>query len=460
MTGKNATFEWTKECEDAFQKLKNKLLEPPILQYRNFEEEFIITVDASNFACGAVLSQNINGRDLPIAYISRTFEKGEKNKPIIEKELLGIHFAVKTFEPYVWGKHFTIRTDHKPLVHLYNLKNPTSKLSLIRMDLETFNFTIVYIPGKQNVTADALSRITIDDLTKIYENNVTMLMTTGKPIAIHIDTLRSVFGEAEKRVLAVSTRSMTKKERIRNTNENKTNEEKIEYVPVIEEFNEINLKSVPKIITNRNYEISARRFKNKIIFGVDPIEYIANGDISLERLLSRLDKLASENKINKVKWPANDKIFERVTVGTFKQACNKVLKTLTISIISPAKIITNKNEKIELIKQNHDNPIQGGHIGQKKLLAKLRTKYRWKNMEKDVAAYTRDCEKCKLNKINSHTREPMAITPTPQKPFDTIIVDTIGPLQRSNKCCKGNIRTRYLTIRSRRQHKNRPRNRI
>lgn len=221
MTGKNAVFEWTDECEKSFQLLKSKLLSPVILQYPDFSKEFIITVDASNFACGAVLSQENNNRDLPIAYISRTFEKGEKNKPIIEKELLAIHFAIKTFNPYIWGKHFMVKTDHKPLVHLYNLKDPSSKLSLIRMDLEKYNFTIVYIPGKSNVTADALSRITIDDLSKIYENKVTLL--------IHINTIKHIFNETN-RTLAV-TRSMTKMKERDNDNEiNMNSNEKEKYI--------------------------------------------------------------------------------------------------------------------------------------------------------------------------------------------------------------------------------------
>lgn len=138
MTGKNSKFEWTEECEKSFQTLKNKLISPTILQYPNFEKEFLLTVDSSSFACSGILSQNIDNRDLPVSYISRAFAKGELNKPIIKKELLAIHFAITTFEPYIWGKHFTVRTDHKPLVHLYNLKNPTSKLSLIRMDLEKY----------------------------------------------------------------------------------------------------------------------------------------------------------------------------------------------------------------------------------------------------------------------------------------------------------------------------------
>lgn len=75
------------------------------------------------------------------------------------------------------------------------------------------------------MTADAFSRITINDLTKIYENNVTMLMTTSKPVTVHIDTLRTVFAENTNQMLAI-TRSMTRKNVNKNINENKNNEKR------------------------------------------------------------------------------------------------------------------------------------------------------------------------------------------------------------------------------------------
>lgn len=431
MTGKNATYEWTDECEKAFQTLKKKLISPTILQYPNFDEEFIITVDASTFACGGILSQNIENRDLPIAYISRTFEKGEKNKPIIEKELLAIHFAIMTFEPYIWGKHFTVRTDHKPLVHLYNLKNPTSKLSQIRMDLEKFNFTIVYIPGKLNVTADALSRITIDNLTKIYQNNVTLLMTASKPLAIHIDVIKTAL-EENNQILAVQTRSMTRKMNSNDTQtKNETIREKLtEYAPVIEEFNESHLKSVPKIITNDDYIINVHN-KNNILLNVDTNKYLTKESIALESLLLKLEDTAGKKNIKRVKWPINDLFFKIVPIQAFKNACNKTLKKLSISLIKSRKEVTIQTEKEELLKIYHEHPLYGGHSGQKKLLEKLKSKYKWKNMEKDVAKFTNNCVKCKLNKVQSHTREPMKITETPQTPFDIVIIDTIGPLPKT-----------------------------
>jgi RNase H-like domain found in reverse transcriptase len=138
------------------------LIGPNILKFPNFDKEFVLITDASNVACGAILSQNFNGTNLPVAYASRAFTKGEKNKSTIEKELTAIHWGVMHFKPFLYGKKFTILTDHKPLVYLFAMKNPTSKLTRMRWDLEEFQYSVEYVPGKSNSVADALSRISID----------------------------------------------------------------------------------------------------------------------------------------------------------------------------------------------------------------------------------------------------------------------------------------------------------
>lgn len=83
-------------CQRAFEKLKNCLSNPPILAYPNFIDPFILTVDASSIGCGAVLSQDVNGSDLPIAYASKTFNHAESKKAPIEQELIAIHLAIHT----------------------------------------------------------------------------------------------------------------------------------------------------------------------------------------------------------------------------------------------------------------------------------------------------------------------------------------------------------------------------
>lgn len=119
LTRKKVEFIWNDECENAFQTIKSQLIEPPTLQYPDFNKPFFVTVDASNSACGAVLSQEINGNDLPIRFISRSFQKGELNKPIIEKELLAIHFAITYLRPYLYGTKFTVRSINLSIEYPY-----------------------------------------------------------------------------------------------------------------------------------------------------------------------------------------------------------------------------------------------------------------------------------------------------------------------------------------------------
>ena len=156
---KDAKYTWEENQEIAFQTLKQKLMSQPILQYPDFSKEFILTTDASNEGAGAVLSQGAVGKDLPIAYASRSFNKAEKNYSTVEKELAAIVWGIKHFRPYLYGRRFKVVSDHKPLTWIMNVKDPGSRLLRWRIQLEEYDYEIVYKPGVQNSNADALSRI-------------------------------------------------------------------------------------------------------------------------------------------------------------------------------------------------------------------------------------------------------------------------------------------------------------
>ena len=155
---KDISFLWGPEQQKAFETLRDKLCSEPLLQYPDFNKPFVVTTDASDFALGAVLSQGQIGRDLPIAYASRTLDKAETNYSTTEKELLAIVFAVKHFRPYLYGHKFTLVTDHRPLLWLNGLKDPVSRLARSKIKLTKFDYDIVYKRGIANSNADALSR--------------------------------------------------------------------------------------------------------------------------------------------------------------------------------------------------------------------------------------------------------------------------------------------------------------
>ncbi|KAL7295747.1 hypothetical protein TKK_0011090 [Trichogramma kaykai] len=151
-------FYGTNPQKTAFSTFKNILCSQPILQFPDFSQSFVVTTDASNFALGAISSQGKIGSDLPFAYALRAFAKAELNYAAIEKELLGIVFAVQHFRPYLYRRRFTIVTDHKPFVWLHNLKNPTSGLACWKEKLRDYDYEIIHKPGRVKANADALSQ--------------------------------------------------------------------------------------------------------------------------------------------------------------------------------------------------------------------------------------------------------------------------------------------------------------
>lgn len=144
-----------------------------------------------------------------------------------------------------------------------------------------------------------------------------------------------------------------------------------------------------------------------------------------------MQKAANAINIKQVQISKDDEMFKLCTLENFKMLGNKALSKLMISIIETPKTIDDIAERMQIVKFMHEDPLYGGHIGQKKLYEKIRSRFFWRNMTKDIGAYVRNCQKCLLNKPKEATREEMVITPTPMKPFDVVIIDLIGKLKRT-----------------------------
>ena len=117
-----------KKQQAAFDILKAKLCEEPLLQLPDFSQHFILT---SGFAIEGILSEGKIGTNKPIAYASRSLSDTEKKYDSYEKEALVIIFCVTHFRSYLYGRKFTLVTDHKPLVWFQNSKEPCLELLLI-----------------------------------------------------------------------------------------------------------------------------------------------------------------------------------------------------------------------------------------------------------------------------------------------------------------------------------------
>ena len=156
--GKPDKVKWTEDCEKAFNTLKGKLGEKPVVSLPDKELPFVIRTDASNNGMGAVLLQDKGDGLQPIAYASQKFSKAEKNYATVERECLAVVWGIKKFEPYLYGTQFTLQTDHQPLQYLSRMKTQNGRLMRWALQLQQYSFDVQVIPGKENVGADFLSR--------------------------------------------------------------------------------------------------------------------------------------------------------------------------------------------------------------------------------------------------------------------------------------------------------------
>ena len=156
---KEVPFLWESEHQEAFEALKDRLCNAPVLVRPDFSVEFTLATDWQPGAVGAVLSQPVNGFERVIAFASRTLTGPQLSWAATDGECFGVIWAVKHFRPYLYGRHFTVLTDHAALVYLMTSSNLGGRLLRWSVALQEYHFTIKYRPGRLHANADALSRL-------------------------------------------------------------------------------------------------------------------------------------------------------------------------------------------------------------------------------------------------------------------------------------------------------------
>lgn len=173
LTKESKQFQWTNDAQREFEDLKTALIKKPCLTLPDMSKDFVLYTDASNSAIGGVIAQiDDNGFPKPVAFASRKLNQAEKVYSTTEKEVLAIIFTVGYFRPYLYGKKFTIYTDHASLTHVLKLKDPTGRIARWALTLSDFNYETKYITGKCNRVADFLSRGLNHEGPRVEENEI------------------------------------------------------------------------------------------------------------------------------------------------------------------------------------------------------------------------------------------------------------------------------------------------
>ena len=150
-------FAWSGEA------LKAAVTIAPVLALPDFSKPFVVECDASTHGFGAMLLQEKH----PIAFFSRPIAPRHRSLAAYERELIGLVHAVRHWRPYLWGRHFTVRTDHYYLKFLLDQRLTTIPQHHWVRKLLGFDFEVEYKLGTQNVVVDALSRRDMEDSTGV-----------------------------------------------------------------------------------------------------------------------------------------------------------------------------------------------------------------------------------------------------------------------------------------------------
>jgi transposase InsO family protein len=159
LTKKDVPFVWSENQQQSFEKLKAALTSQSVLAHPRFDQPFILSTDASDYAISAILSQLHGGKERPISFASRMLNAAERNYSTTEKELLAVVFGTQIHRCFLYGRKFKIVTDHAALKWLITVKNhQCARLTRWVLKLAEYEFSVEHKAGQQHVNADCLSR--------------------------------------------------------------------------------------------------------------------------------------------------------------------------------------------------------------------------------------------------------------------------------------------------------------
>ena len=490
---KERHFEWTAECERSFQKIKEALCSAPLLAFPTETDLFIIDCDASGVGQGAVLSQVQNGEEKVISYFSRCFSRTERNYCVTRRELLAVVSSIKQFHHYLYGAKFIVRSDHGSLRWLLNFKILDGQLARMLTFLSAYDFTIEHRAGRLHSNCDALSRRPCYDSKCKYcdrveskfsedmvedgscrteedtQNVKTELDRQDSEEISENDLVGNVGCRQGAMVDPLSYADVVKGNRVEKVQE-ETNVKEIEGRVETQEHDLIGatkrvvLSAEPQpgtsnegnsMSSNSDVELDSSQENRESSFEEIEIDWenfdrVKIRELQLEdSVLKRLhewiergekpdwSEVARQGLEIKYYWHRLELlcIKEGVLYRRWESEDGKEIRFL---------MVVPKSLRRFVLSQLHDSTA-GGHLGMGKTLCKVRHRFFWYAMRRDVEDWCGRCEICCSRKM-SHRR---GRAPMKQYnvglPMERIAIDFMGPLVRTTPK-NGNAPKRYLMV--------------
>lgn len=406
---------------ECFEKCKTLLMNDPILQYPDFNKDFVLTTDASNLAIGAVLSQGPIGSDKPIAYASRTLNSSEINYSTVEKELLAIVWATKYFRPYLFGRKFKIMTDHRPLQWVMNLKDTNSRLTRWRLKLSEYDYTVTYKQGKQNINADALSRIELHN----EETSSLIVNTSERPPSVRrnsqendSDTI-TINSNSDTLTAHSSSETLTANSDSNTMTVHTDSEDPILEIPISDfPLNKFSRQIILTVVD----DVKSRPTITK------PFDNYTRTNIYLCK--SNLE----EDVVTAIKAYVNPKVKTGILINptpamyAIIPIIQNKFKSSSMDLVLTKVEIENVKDYLkqqEILRNYHEG--KTNHRGINETHLALSRKYFWPKLKEHIIKYINECTVCGQGKYDRNpVKQKFCIVPPPTKPFEIVHLDLLS----------------------------------
>jgi len=303
---KNVSYIWTDEHTKSFNKLKETLVNAPILCYPRYDNPFIIRSDASFQRIGGVLLQLFKDKiEHPVYYVSRSLKKSERNYAITELEGTAAFYCVEKFKPYILGNPYqtVLYTDHQPLIPLIRKCEPnTSKHTRWCSLFSQLQVNVIYQPGKANIIADALSRIKrkediiVNSLLEEENNNTNKNNNENK--------------NSDENILEETNSKESEEEN--DEEDNGSNNSKENYNNNTNDSPEINSISIDEIENEKYISEFMKKFLQDRIISIDGKNYIKDKEKFREVIDDYMEKIKIIGIAHRIGHDGIQRTYERI----------------------------------------------------------------------------------------------------------------------------------------------------
>ncbi len=368
-------FLWTDDCEKAFQTLKERLTTAPVLGYPDYNLPFVLQTDASGEGLGAVLVQVQGDAEKVIAYASRGLTPAETRYPAHKLEFLALKWAVTDkFYDHLYGRRFSVLTDNNPLKYVMSSAKLDATGQRWVSRLAGFEFDVQYRRGQSNANADALSRLSTQEVAETLQTCPQWMRSTepqqgvGQPLQSLVS--QSVPAPAE-------TQS--------------------EPPSCCEPYRDVGMESLPPITRQ---EIRASQKEDPVI---GPVLHYR----SLNKKPSRNERISAGGQVHLLL-----KEWRRLVIrdGIMYRRIRDHQRGVVEQLVLPEKL----REAVKMAL--HDD---SGHLGFERTVQMIRERFHWPRMFQEVKAWCEQCERCCLRKtptagvraplVSIHSNAPMEL---------------------------------------------------